>query len=212
MQEHSTGPSFDSNVCPENTHLGAFDDNVAHSVGRYGLRIFSNMLPRQQPCMPYSDTNTPVTATFNNFQAYKCGRNGAIAERVAAIEFVDFKVADNLVAGAEMSLTDDLPEGYTKISGGLFVGKSENTEPALEQSSPRGVITPRSEGFTLENAKFYNYNFNEAAGLGDCSHCFHASSTDSGARTYSVRGLHFDDDTTPRRIRYQPPQRGIFHD
>lgn len=213
LQEHSTGPSFDANVCPENTRLGVFEDNVAHSVGRYGLRIFSNMLPRQHPCQPYSYDNLPVTATFKNFQAYKCGRNGAIAERVAGIEFVDFKVADNLVAGAEMSITDDIPvDGYTKISGGLFVGKSENSEPALEEKSPHGVITPASEGFTLENAKFYNYDFNSAAALGDCSHCFHPSSTDSGARTYTVSGLHFDDLTTPRRIRYQYPQRGIFHD
>lgn len=119
------------------------------------------------------------------------------------------------LAGAEMSLTNDLPEGWggeTKISGGLFVGRSANTEAELDALSPRGIIAPRSEGFTLENAKFYNYDFNEAAILGDCSHCFHPAATDSGARTYTVRGLQFDDATVPRRIKYQYPQRGIFYD
>ena len=40
LQKHATGPSEDFNVCPENTKLGEFRDNVAHSNGRYGLRIF----------------------------------------------------------------------------------------------------------------------------------------------------------------------------
>jgi hypothetical protein len=40
LQVHSTGPSFDVNICPENSKLGEFKDNVAHSNGRYGLRIF----------------------------------------------------------------------------------------------------------------------------------------------------------------------------
>ncbi len=215
LQVTSTGPSFDPNVCPENSRVGEFSNNVAHSVGRYGLRIFHNMLPREKPCKPYDiegGTNLPITATFTNFLSYKNGRNGAIAERVGGIEFVDFKVADVKLAGAEMSLTDDLPEGYTKISGGLFVGRSENTEADLDNASPRGIIAPRSENFVVENAKFFNYDFNEAAGFGDCSHCFHPASTDSGARTYTVRGLQFDDATVTRRIKYQYPQRGIFYD
>ena len=40
LQVNSIGPSFDPNICPENSKLGEFRDNVAHSNGRYGLRIF----------------------------------------------------------------------------------------------------------------------------------------------------------------------------
>lgn len=36
-QVHSMGPSFSEDVCPENERLGEFKDNVAHSMGRYGL-------------------------------------------------------------------------------------------------------------------------------------------------------------------------------
>jgi hypothetical protein len=46
LQETAIGPSFDANVCPENQKLGEFKNNVAHSNGRYGLRIFHNHIPR----------------------------------------------------------------------------------------------------------------------------------------------------------------------
>lgn len=46
------GPSFDPNVCPENSPLGEFTNNVAHSNGKYGLRIFHNLIPRTNPCSP----------------------------------------------------------------------------------------------------------------------------------------------------------------
>jgi hypothetical protein len=43
---HSTGPSTDVNICPENSQLGEFTDNVAHSNSKYGLRIFHKLIPR----------------------------------------------------------------------------------------------------------------------------------------------------------------------
>lgn len=44
------GPSANNAVCPENMKVGVFKDNHAHSCGRYGLRIFHNMIPRKYPC------------------------------------------------------------------------------------------------------------------------------------------------------------------
>jgi len=52
LQKHATGPSANSNICPENDVVGEFRDNVAHSMGRYGLRIFHEMVPRKYPCSP----------------------------------------------------------------------------------------------------------------------------------------------------------------
>lgn len=94
-QKTAIGPSFDTNICPENTKLGEFRDNVAHSNGRYGLRIFHNLIPREHPCEPmvfnpadpnnpYPD-NPPIIAEFHNLVSWKNGRNGAIAERVGAV-------------------------------------------------------------------------------------------------------------------------------
>ena len=93
-QVNAMGPSFDLNVCPENSKIGEFVDNVAHSNGRYGLRLFHNLIPREKPCAPfvysgdptnpYPD-NQPIIAEFRNLISYKNKRNGAIAERVGAV-------------------------------------------------------------------------------------------------------------------------------
>ena len=76
--------------------------------------------------------------------------------------------------------------------------------------SPHGIITPRTEHFEVKNIRFYNFDFNNAAALGSCSHCFHGAATDSGARTITFEGLEFYD--TPRKIRYQYPWKAIFYD
>jgi len=129
------------------------------------------------------------------------------------VQFVNFKVADNKLAGMEFSDAKYVAlDDYTKVVGGLVVGKSANTESGIESASPRGIIGPRSEWLRIEDTSFYNLNFNTAAALGDCSHCWHPASTDMGARTISTKNLKFDDDTVPRRIRYQYPFRGIFWD
>ena len=95
LQVNSIGPSFDPNVCPQNSKLGEFRDNVAHSNGRYGLRIFHQLIPRTNPCKSLSlnrnsvsdpfGSNAPIIAEFHNLVSYKNGRNGAIAERVGAV-------------------------------------------------------------------------------------------------------------------------------
>lgn len=139
------GPSFDANICPENSPLGEFSDNVAHSNGRYGLRIFHNLVPRVNPCLPliYDPTNTTdpywqnplITATFINFLSYKNKENGAIAERVGDVRFVNFKIADNMLAGIEFSITRDTMDGTAQINGALIVGHTINADPETLESS-----------------------------------------------------------------------------
>jgi hypothetical protein len=215
------GPSFTTSVCPENSPLGEFSNNVAHSNGRYGLRIFHNLIPRTFPCksLIYDANNTAdpywqnplITAEFTNFRGWKNNRNGAIAERVGDVRFKNFKVADNLVAGIEFSLTSDVEDGYAQINNALVVGNSGNSEALTHNSDFHGIITPRTENFQVHNVKFYNFNRGNQAALGSCSHCFHAASTDSGARTVTFSGLYFDS-SVQRKIRYQFPFRDIFYD
>jgi len=138
LQTTSIGPSFDPNVCPENSKLGEFSDNVFHSCGRYGLRIFHNLIPRQNPCRPFNaDMTNPsdpywenpvIPAKFYNLTSYKNGRNGAIAERVGAVEFINFKTADNILAGIEMSLTENVIDGYAKVVDAVIIGKTANAD------------------------------------------------------------------------------------
>lgn len=112
----------------------------------------------------------------------------------------------------EFSLTNAAADNMAQINGGLVIGRSANTEPLLDEASPHGIITPRTENFTVSGVSFYNYNWNNAAALGSCSHCFHPASTDSGARTVTFSSLHFDDDTVTKRIRYQFPHHAIYYD
>jgi len=164
LQEHSTGPSFDPNVCPINTKLGEFSNNVAHSNGRYGLRIFHGHIPRldlendyaNNPSDPFSATPV-ITAHYTNFLGYKNKINGAIAEEMGAVLFENFKVADNLVAGIEFSLTGSTVDGMTRIVDALVVGRSANDEGILD-GVRYGIITPRTENFTVDGVDFYNFD------------------------------------------------------
>ena len=135
---HSTGPSFDPTVCPENSPLGEFSNNVAHSNGRYGVRLFHKLKPRVNPCSPliYDPTNTTnpywqnpsITASFINVTSWKNLRNGVIVNDPGDVEFVNCKVADNFLAGIEFEMTDTMADGYARITSALVIGRSANAD------------------------------------------------------------------------------------
>ena len=136
-----------------------------------------------------------------------------ITERVGAVEFIDFKATDNKETCIMFFDTSSVAlQGYTFVENALCVGRSSNTENAMNLSSPFGIHGPKSEYFSIHNSKFYNYDFNSAAALSDCAHCWHPASTDMGARTITTENLYFDEATVPRRIGYSYPFRGIFAD
>jgi hypothetical protein len=165
-----TGPSFDPNICPENSPLGEFSNNVAHSNGRYGLRVFHKLIPRTYPCasIPAFDAknltdpywqNPNIPARFINFTSFKNGRNGAIALDVGDVRFEGFKVADNLLAGIEFELTNNLADGYSaQINGALVVGYSNNAEEKTFSHPSKGIIGPRTDFFQVHNVRFYNFD------------------------------------------------------
>jgi len=131
-------------------------------------------------------------------------RAGAIAEEMGAVEFHNFKVADNILAGIEWSFADTqvLAKDIMLVKNALIIGNTENAEDAMTNGpGSRGIIGPRWDYFTMRNIKFYNFNQGQWGALGDCSHCFHPAATDSGARTYFSSGLFFDT-TVPKRIWY----------
>ena len=147
------------NVCPENDRVGEFRGNSAHSMGRYGLRIFHNMIPRKYPCKPIEIDpnrpddpfwkNPPITANFDDFTAWKCGRNGAIAEKVGDVRFNNFKIADSRETGIEFSLTGEYGDGHAQVNGAVIVGKTNNYDEIMDEADPWGLITPRSDRFLV---------------------------------------------------------------
>jgi hypothetical protein len=94
----------------------------------------------------------------------------------------------------------------------LIVGRTSNTEGKLDAASPRGIITPRTDNFLVTGVRFFNYNWNSAALVGSCSHCFHGAATDNGARTIKFSNLTIDYPTVTRIMNYQFPFKAIFHD
>jgi hypothetical protein len=221
LQIHAIGPNANTDVCPENDRVGEFRDNHGHSVGRYALRIFHNMIPREKPCEAITfdednpddpwHNNRPITANFDGFTGWANNRNGAIANKVGDVRFNNFKVADNLLAGIEFEITNSFGREMARVNNGMIVGRTSNTHPLLEAATARGIIGPRSDDFLIENTRFFNWDWGESAALGSCSHCFHTASTDSGARTVATRNLTFDDSVT-RIFNFGYPHRAIFED
>jgi hypothetical protein len=115
------------------------------------------------------------------------------------------------MAGIEYSVSGNTPDGTAQINGALIIGYSENAGQETLDASFHGIITPRSEGFQVNNVRFYYFDKNNMAALGSCSHCMFSSSTDSGARTVKFSGIYFDS-TVAKKIRYQYPWRAIYQD
>jgi hypothetical protein len=71
------------------------------------------MVPRVNPCRGISEENPLVTAKFERLTSYKNLRNGAIADLVGDVRFIDFKVADNVLAGIEITKPGAKEDGLT---------------------------------------------------------------------------------------------------
>jgi hypothetical protein len=120
--------------CPENSKVGLFINNTAHSNGKYGLRIFHKMMPRKNPCRPIifdgKNRKNPFWKNplqefrFLNLTAWKNARNGAIAEEIADVKFFNFKTADNGLAGMEVTKSNFVFDDRTMFLDCLVVGAS----------------------------------------------------------------------------------------
>lgn len=103
-------------------------------------------------------------------------------------------------------------EGQSYVENSLIVGNSgyNDDDDGIKNKTVWGFIGPRYEFFELRDTMFYNFNFQNSAAIGTCSHCFHPATTDSGSRTITTSNLTFVD--TPKRILYQEPWREIIFD
>jgi hypothetical protein len=220
LRAHPEGPSATNSICPTGEPLGEFVDNEAHSVGRYGLRIFHEHIPRTYPCNPEGDytladpfvVNPPIQSDFKNFKGWKNHRDTIIGERLGAVKFTNVISADNIRSGIEISDGNYAPPGTLLVDGAVIVGQSANAgDPNAYNfnGGSRGLITPKVDFFYAKNVWFYNFPENTTA-IETCSHCEHGAATDSGGRTSFLSDLHFDN--VVQKVRFNVPFREILQD
>jgi hypothetical protein len=85
-------------------------------------------------------------------------RDGSMAVAVGAVQFWNFKTADNIDAGVEVHDCGTIPLGYSKIVDSLHIGKSSNTETLLDEAAPVGIWMPSSDNFLVSGARFFNFD------------------------------------------------------
>ena len=223
LHPHPIGPSYTPLVCPPGERLGAFRDNVAHSNGRYGIRIFHSHTPTVDPCSEISETNPSVPAVYQNFTGWKNKRAAVMGEVLGEVTFSNIKTADNLQSGVELSVGGAHGIMKLKVENVLLVGMTENaadngvnkndsvTYNYYWDKPTRGIVTTRFDGMLISNVRFHSWPPGTAA-FQDCSHCESAPATDSGARTAFIEKVYWSPTFTGRKIQYNIPLRGIFRD
>ena len=117
----------DENIkqCPNFTPLALFYGNVAHSVGRNGLKV-SDYFPAIGGAS--CDDNTMAQpAVFGDFVAYKTARFGVWGEFLVDVSFDNVRLADHGIAGIEFLYINGKGTHFATsyISNSLFVGKTQ---------------------------------------------------------------------------------------
>lgn len=122
--EHVTGLSASDRNCPVNAELLLFENNTAHSNGKYGLRIFETYEPLKNgyDC-PKKNDAVPVAAHFNRLLSYR-----------------------NKLAGVAMGHDKVGNVGFVKITRGIFVDNGIPGAPCTtEVTCPSGVWSEHTE-------------------------------------------------------------------
>ena len=225
LQKHPTGPSATDDICPPGLPLGEFSDNVAHSNGRYGLRLFNQYVPRLSPCKWASSDHLKhplVTAKFERFTSYMNGRSGAIGSVIGDVRFIEFAVADNAAAGIEATDVVTAAPG-AGVYDSLFVAHSpgaawppgQKDVGGARAGNVVGVFAPQSENFTVEGNVFVNYDKTDEDGVSTsvfstCNHCDFPNTKCNGAKTTLVSKAVYIN--SPRIVQWNIPFKGILKD
>jgi hypothetical protein len=84
LMPHPEGPTTDSSLCPDQSPMGLFKNNTAHTYLKFGLRIKKHS-PVTNPCSslknfaledPFSE-NPSITALYEDFYTWKIKEIGA---------------------------------------------------------------------------------------------------------------------------------------
>mmetsp|Transcript_13355 Transcript_13355/g.16917 ORF Transcript_13355/g.16917 Transcript_13355/m.16917 type:complete len:128 (+) Transcript_13355:3613-3996(+) len=124
-QDTATGPSFNPNIKPTQSKLGEFRNNIAHSVGNYGLRIFHGHQP-------------PALALYEDHLSYKCGKNGIMGGDLGWVNFKNVTVASCRQHGISFERIFGVAKNINKIDKAIVVGSSK----LIGGSTSVGIVGP----------------------------------------------------------------------
>ncbi|CAD5115663.1 DgyrCDS4618 [Dimorphilus gyrociliatus] len=168
MLEHPQGPSFDLNICPRNAPMGVFSNNTVHSCGWYGLWIFEDYHPTLSGKCKDKEASPAI---FKKLTAYNNFR-GAEWVHCGAMQFQDFVVANNYMAGVEMYFIIRKTEfPYYSEKGALLKDLTVIGHLNSDERPPctkRGIVLPFDNGLLIDGVKFINFD-GEKNGLKTCS-------------------------------------------
>eukprot|EP00210_Caulerpa_lentillifera_P009344 g8908.t1 len=219
LPSHSTGASFSKTECPPGKPLGVFRGNLAHSNGRYGLRIFNQYVPRQNHCNFLSKDNIqnpPIPAVFEDFVSFKNKRNGVSCSLIGEVEFRNFSLADNLRTGMEVVKVNS-PLGGAKTVDSLIIATTEGNDLLHELrddpdngSSFGFIVSGATFNYTIENTTFVNFNRTDTYVFGSCSHCNFPNNKNNDAKITSFQGISYVN--SPNRVKWGFPYKHTFLD
>ena len=212
------GPSETKSYCTNRVPLGEFRNNTAHTVGWYGIWIFSmdGWFPSDgTPEGGYCNWNNEVTATFEDFTAWRCERGAEIVFG-GKIKFDNFKCLDNEKAGVDFVEVRG-PIGQSAdgpaVNNSVIVAHSNITAEHItdgeeENCTHVGVFAPKLYGITVSNTEFYNFDQTHinCAAMSLCSQC---KPNTAGFPTYT-ENLKFEN--SPNKISFRWAHGGVFKD
>lgn len=207
MHEHPDGPSFDQNICPRKVPLGVFKNNTVHSHGWFGIWIFQHFHPMKGgEC----SSNEPETARFYSLTSWNC-QKGAEWVGGGALQFIDFNMINNDLAGIEMKLianAEEYSENGAIISGGVIAARPDTLNVLDAQHPNTAMVLPYSRGLIIRNVTFVNYDGRSTVfGVTDIQG---TTETNNGGFTYHTSGLVFDN--SPNRVGFRWQHEAVFYD
>lgn len=208
MHHNPQGPSRTPSVCPQQTPLGVFNNNTAHSFGWFGLWIFETFIPRTRgDC----SSGTPYPARFYNLFTWNCEK-GAEAVNSGALQFHDFVLVNNVLAGYEGKA---LVEGeyYTEngpmVKDALIVAHSSVLPKPGGGCTTTGIVLPFGFGFLVNGTDFVNFDTGGCAAFA-WTRIAGRTSDQNGGFHYKTQRLTFNN--SPNKVRYAWEFEGIVED
>ncbi|XP_053349466.1 PKHD1 like 1, tandem duplicate 1 [Clarias gariepinus] len=201
MHDHPDGPSYDGNICQKMVRLGEFYNNTAHSQGWFGLWIFQDFFPtRDGTC----SSTIPQPAVFRKFTSWN-NQKGAEWVNVGAVQFNDFLMVNNEVAGVETKrIIQQYVSGWgvdkgAGILNSTIVGHVDELGLGENYCTSHGIVLPLDDGMSVVNTTFINFDRPSCAVIGVTT-IQGTSGNFSGGWTVKFSGINY----------YQSPNKATF--